>query len=309
MPYDVKESWDVNLNSTQELSGVFNESVTRVMTVVCDTIEEANDEASVYLQLPPSSSVHPRLGEAFILRNISMNRTSPVMWEATLTYETIEAQPTGMGGSATLELVPWAYPTDITYSTSTKTQKTDFAYGYYRGGSGESSIDGNRRPIVTETKEPYNVPITVSDVQITLKRAFQTFDTSQFYTYINTVNEDTFLGFPPGTLKINSISATPSRFEGYKYWEVTVTILAKKMEDNVPDTFAWFHLLYEKGFKYFAGDQGAANTAITNTSKNQIILNNNGSKLNESESPEIFGWQIYKFSNFKQMGFDVDWQP
>ena len=64
MAYNVQEGWGSDFSTSVSQSDYTSQdTVGRIMTVVCDTVDEANDEAAVRSQLPEVTTSHPRLGE------------------------------------------------------------------------------------------------------------------------------------------------------------------------------------------------------------------------------------------------------
>jgi len=275
MAYDLKESWDASSTTeNKDGNGNLSAGAVRVFTVLCDTISEANDESQVRAQLPNIGEPHPRLGVGFILSNINLTRSSPLMWEASLNYDTT-VQQVGAGGEATFELVPWAYPTNVSFGTSQV--------------AGETNFDASGDPIKNSAEQPFSATRQYADLIITLERAFIDFNPAEFWNYINKVNSDEFLGFPAYSLKVNSIAAKPNLFQGARYYDVTVAMAARKAIENGPLTQSqvWDFGFYQKGTVHYVYDGGLNGFAVANDNGEERYLNGDGELLPVGSPPVL----------------------
>lgn len=283
MAYDVKESWsNSDLQTSQNQDYSFVKNANRTVTIVCDTVEEANDERAVRDSLPELSETHPRLGDAFVLVNVSLSRLSPVMWEAQLAYET-STQSGGSSGEVEEEPFPWQYPTNISYGSTKRTVNIDFEKYPYD----DPITPGLQVPLLTPTnRESFNIPAQIADVVITLKKGFLDFDSSNFYEFMNKTNKDTFLQFPRGTLLVTDLSANYALFKKQSYFNVTVKITARYPfarrysalgDEDFRNAWAWQG--YQKGYKYHPVDGGVTDDSVVITSPSPVILNEDGSKF------------------------------
>lgn len=192
---------------------------------------------------------------------------------------------------------PLSEPTRISYFTITN-----------EGGAEE---DVNGKPITTRCGELiYGITRSYSDLGIRLTKNFITFDPPSFYLYINTVNSDTFLGFPAGTLWVANISADEQFFDEVPYWSVTVEIHARKPYRTATDR-AWWVRYRHQGFRAFY-TIGAQTRALKITRGGEpvtspVLLDPNGFEVPETPNVDpVAYWlesQIYETRAFSGMGF------
>jgi hypothetical protein len=146
---------------------------------------------------------------------------------------------------------PLAQPTQINYFSITSEEAI------------EDDITG--KPIVTKNGEPIEgLTRPISDLGIRLQKNFASFDPATFYLYSDCVNSDTFLGFPPGTLRIASIQADEQFYtdeEGNEiiYFSIQVEIHARKPY-QVPAAKSWYKRVRHEG--YYIKESNSSNKSV-----------------------------------------------
>ena len=176
-------------------------------------------------------------------------------------------------------------------------------------GACEEDIDGN--PITTKCGElVYGITRPYSDLGIRLTKNFITFDPPSFYLFINAVNQDTFLGFPPGTLWIANIGADEQFFDDVPYWKVTVEIQARKPYRTTNDK-AWYVRFRHQGYRAFQqiGSQVVVAKVLHQGEPvtSPVLLDEDGYQIPDNPNSEPTAvWlekKIYESKNFADMGF------
>ena len=238
--------------------------------------------------LPKEKSQHP-LFDYLFCDSVDIQRAGPRHYTYTVSYKSASYKNSPDS--------PLAEPVQISYFTITN-----------EGGCEE---DINGKPITTKTGElVYGITRSYSDLGIRLTKNFATFDPPSFYLFINCVNADTYFGFPPGTLFINSISADEQFFEEIPYWKVTVEIHARKPYRTTNEK-AWFVRFRHQGFRAFHMINGEVQVLkVTRGGEpvsSPVLLDEDGYEISEdiNTEPEAY-WlerQIYEARNFANMGF------
>jgi len=235
-------------------------------------------------------AAHPEF-PFYFCNGVSVNRISPIYFEATATYQSVPYNENeNPGGDPTVE------STKIRYGTSSEQLSID------------STVDVPSRRIQNAAKEPYlGIQATFSNLTITLQKKFSTFRPYEFYEYIDTVNDSTFMGFPAGTLKINSIEAQQVTLNERNYWDVTVQILARKPLADTTNDQAWYLRLAHEGFYYLnsGGDPVRARDDEQEPVTQPVLLAADGTRLGATADPVFKYFKIYESTNFASMNFGV----
>lgn len=188
--------------------------------------------------IPYEKSGHPYF--LFLFCNgVNITRKNPLHFEVVANYESAPYQDSQDPQN------PLNQPTDISFGTITSDEEVSFAYEVtpFPPSSTPTIIQNTAGDRVSGITRP------ISDMSITLTKNFATFDPASFYTYIDSVNEDTYLGFPPGVLKIMSISADQEFYDQLPYYKVTVQIAARKPYHDVPPAKAWWTKIVSEGLR------------------------------------------------------------
>lgn len=163
--------------------------------------------------------------------NVSVQRISPVYWRVVVSYKSFALDPEDPTNN------PLLAPAKVKWQTF----KTE--------GEIDEDFDGNA--IVTTAGEPVRgIRRPFADIAAVITQAFSAFNPFVFYQYIDHVNSDTFLGFPPGTGKVDDVSADPQKLEisstTLEYYNVAVKVLFRNPIRTTPDK-AWYIRRVEKG--------------------------------------------------------------
>jgi hypothetical protein len=229
------ETWSSDLKKTLQEDGKTSRQATRVMQAVSDD-PTTDNEATAQLAFPPLYSIHPRLGVGFVLRDVNVKRKSPILFEATLVYKTRAAQDPDNDDGTQDNSYPWDEPASVEFFDIAET--------------GPTELDYNGDPINNTVGDPImDVQIERADQGIKITKNFLGYDPAAFYTYRNTVNNSTFLGFPKGTLRVVGINGTPNRHdEGTLYYTITVSLSARRPIGDTAEDKVWYARVANKGF-------------------------------------------------------------
>lgn len=282
MPITYTETWASDLGIKKGSDGKNTGTAGRTLDCVADSITEANNEFQVNAGLPAINAIHPRLGIGYTLKNKKLARKSPLMWQATLSYETTPFNDEDW------ELYPWNQPTLVTFGTSNETGPTEQDY--------------NGTEIATVNGEVYNVQKDFADQQITLKRAFLSYSPVTFYEYINTVNTDAFLGFPAGTLRITGIQAAPAYHQNILYYDVTTTILGRRPVATTNDK-AWYWRGPMKGTKVKRGGTIGLGMLQGKVTTSPVLIKADGTQWDVGDTVHFQEWQLYDEKAFSGLGY------
>lgn len=225
----------------------------------------------------------------------TVRKVSPVLYEITAIYETPQFDP---GVSGTGSPNPLTVPALITFDTYSSDELID--------------EDTNGNAIATANGELFQgVTRQVSDLQITITKNFASFTPSAFYTYIDSVNSDVFIGFPAGTVRCAGISAREIVQDDWRYWEVTVVFLARKPY-RTSNARAWWVRVRHEGFYVrkvdpFGNLPDGRERATDDQDPPQpvvqpVFLAENGDKLQMGSNPFWKEFQVYESRAFAPMG-------
>jgi hypothetical protein len=250
--------------------------------------------AHLYASGIVEGSVHPEFGPPFYLRDIDVDREGPIMYTAVCTYRTPQ-----LDASNPNEPYPWNLPARVNFFTVKSEEPIDV------------DIDGN--PIVNKAGERVQgLTRKVSDQGIRLAKAFLTYSPSAFYTFIDSVNSDTFLGFPPGVLNVDDIDAQDDKFgTAITFYNVSVTILARKPY-NTTNAKAWWKRFINEGFYARPSSGQPPEPAINPITKEPVttpvLLDTNGVAVADAVPPSYpaANWiekEVFEQRAFSNMGF------
>ena len=115
----------------------------------------------------------------------------------------------------------------------------------------EIDEDYDGKPIVTPNGEPINgVRRLFADQTVTIRKNMLLFNPFVQARYRQSVNSDPFLGWPPGTAKMQKFQATSvrsSEVNGGGYWQVTAVIQFRYPYRTVPGR-AWYSRVRLEGY-------------------------------------------------------------
>ena len=283
MAFSTNEKWGYGTSSSLDDEGNTTSGATRTIEGFSDS-PTTDTEVSFRYILPPLGSIHPRLGLAYVLKNISIKQKTTVHFEATLSYETKPSEDPDN------QTYPWNDPAIVDFTTLSE--------------SGETEYTPDDEPIVTVNDEPFTVNKDYADQGIQIKKAFLTYSPAAFYNYINSVNSDGFLGFPAGTLRVTGIEASSAIHEYITYYNVTVTIAARKPIATTNDK-AWYWRGIQKGLQVLPDATATATVhARVGGSKasSPVMIKADGTQFKTGDTPHFLEIKIYDEQNFSGMG-------
>lgn len=283
MTVEYTETWSSDVSSQMDDKGYVTSTAKRQFSCLASIYKV--DEATVLSGLPPLGAVHPRLGVAYVLKNRSVKKKSPILWEATLTYNTPPSEDPDN------QSYPWNEPAKVEFSTINET--------------GETEVDADGDEIVTINGEAFSVSKDYADQGVTIKKAFLSYSPVAFYEFINTVNSDAFIGFPAGTLRVTGITASPNNYDGQVYYDVAVSISARR-PINTTNEKAWYWRGPQKGT--LVTDSGSSNTEPHlarvggKLASAPVLVNEDGTQHTKNQPVYFMEIKIYDTSAFTGMG-------
>ncbi len=285
MGFEINETFGNNQNSNLDDEGLVSATAIRIMQGVSDDAAKDN-EASFNAVLPSLGSIHPRLGLAYTLKSKSVTKESAIVYKATLNYAT----PKSNNEDPDEQVYPWNEPAVVSFSTINET--------------GDTEIDADGDAIQTVNGESFSVKKDFADQGIAINKAFLSYSPSAFYEFINSVNSDTFLEFPAGTLRVTGISAAQARFENQLYYNLTVNIAARR-PINTTNAKAWYWRGPQKGTliklspatnaKPVPAQEGGKRVTAP------IFINEDGTKRTGNQAIHFLEVEIYEEKAFSGM--------
>lgn len=177
----------------------------------------------------PSTGQSLEINPSVFARSVRPSQVSPIYYVVDVDWQG-EVGPDGNADS------PLNKPPEFSWSDSESDEEID------------QDFDG--RPIVTVNNEPiYGVTTKIADDVVTIKRNFAFFDPVARRAYRRATNSDTFMGWPPGTAKINQLNgvevAATDELPGY--WKVVAQVQFREPYNTTPDK-AWYARVRHEGF-------------------------------------------------------------
>lgn len=266
---------------------------------------DANDNEGVVRGsplIPYEKSRHPYFRQLRCL-GIDVSRRGPLHYEVSADYQSMPYKEGDADGTQT----PLSQPTVISYFTITSEEPI------------EDDIEG--KAIATANGEPIEgITRPISDLGVRLQKNFGTFDPSSFYTFIDCVNSDTFLGFPPGTLRIANIGAdeqfyTDEDGNEVPFWSVSVEIHARKPY-RVEASEAWYKRVRHEGYRIKEPDPFGTDAVFYRRATDEegkpvtkpVLLNEDGTEKEiPKDAPSVEAhyllFPVFEEVSFASMGF------
>lgn len=299
MAWSIIESFENDINGQRDERQLTMRDYTRNFTITTDSTSSNSGQARVALATQGVDGTNERIAEGaamlgnglYICDSVSVKAVSSIFYTATATYKTPKLDPNNEEPEDPI----LARPVKVSYSTVSTEEPVD--------------TDVNDDPLETSTGEIFQGRTrTVSDLKATITKLYDTFTPSSFYEYQDTVNSDTFLGFPPGTAKVMAITATQVEEQQRPYWEVTVEVLFRKPY-RVEAAKAWYLRILHEGYYCFTLESLETPVRITDGNLEPVSqpqkLGPTGLKLLDGEEPEWLTFQIYETSTFSGMNLGV----
>lgn len=212
-------------------------------------------------ELPNRGDPFPGTTFAFFER-ANVEKVSPIYYRVDLEYRGEFGAP---NPSNPAENHPVFTPAVISYSTEQSEEEIDEDfYGNPLINANGEIIEGVTRPFV--------------DQVFTIRKNFFTFNTYAQALYTNATNSDTFLGWPPGTLRIADLTGDPVSQDPYTYYQVQAKIVGRRPYRTIPAKAWWTRVRHEGYLERvgdvpitFSGGDGTGATACAIVSPSEAI--------------------------------------
>jgi len=230
----------------------------------------------------------------YVCNNVTVNQVGPISFDATASYSSIPYdEDENPDGNPTFERP------EISYSSVTNQVETD--------------VDADGNPIATVTGELYTgVMMDVTDAIIIIKKRYAIFSPASFSEYRNKVNDDTFMGFPAGRLRVTDIIPQEVKQASNVYWDVTVQLTDRRpLAAGVTDAQAWWVRKRHEGF--YTKALGASLTIDTKRCRDfegepmstPAPLSVLGFQIAEDATPNFRLFELYPPVDFSGMNLGV----
>ena len=179
--------------------------------------------------------------------------------------------------------------------------------------------DKDNKPITNSAQEPFDPPIAedYSDQVFRVVRNEATFDKLFAADFKNSVNIDTFLGFPPGTCWLKVFDGDEIKEAGLIYWRVSYEIHIRYDKDN-EQASGWERNILDQGYRTIALDE-AGEPKLTEDGKptyevmkdkdknllsQPVQLDGEGQKLSAGAVPVFLEFETKKVRQFSILGLE-----
>ncbi len=260
-------------------------------------------EVFVHLYAPVPRRGDPHPDYPFLrCRTRSFSRLSHIMYRAAIEYV---LEDDGQGDEEESEKNPLLKPAKIRYGHATTEEPID-----QEAVDGPQFIANDNKPIVTVAGESFDPPISrpFSDRMITIEKNFATFDVLFSDDYFETVNEDTFLGYPPGRLLCEYVDAEPVEEGDLTYYKVTASFKARKQGRATSPAKTWHRRIRAEGFLVkVAGSNPVRYEHYKNSggdlvSKPVLHKISDGTIITDPKQAEWYEWKVFPTKPFQALG-------
>lgn len=163
--------------------------------------------------------------------------------------------------------------------------------------------DAGGEPIVTENDEPINgVTKEFCDQTLTITRNFGFINPFTIHAYRQSVNSDTFAGYPAGTARLVGYTATSVKAACYVYWRVNAKVQFR-LPYRTTNERAWCKRVLHQGYKvripiiqstHVVGSEVVnAIDAYRAPSNKPVLLDEDGYLLAADAAPVWLEWELY----------------
>lgn len=235
MAFDAKRGFRTSLTGTANDDNTGSAEFTEPWTVASTSPSNAL-LVKLFAPIPRKGNTHPD-DSSLRVRTVAVTQVSPIYFEVEVTYF----------ASSELGEDPLNEPAKISITTISSTEEID------EDINGDALQTVNGEPLVGATE-------VIPDLAITVQRNLPSFDPFSVYEYVNKVNSDSFLGFPPGTVKITDIRANNVITDDYDFWSASVTFQAREPIRTTAEK-SWWKRLKHQGLK-IKDSEGNIVTAI-----------------------------------------------
>lgn len=253
----------------------------------------------------------PTIGSAYSVGNdvdsqcycsgLSANQVGPKVWEVVATYDNAEVT---IGGVSPLEVDdfdnPLDYPPEVMLSNNTIREVLP-----PQGTEGNDAIG-----VVASNGELFN-PQPEWDVSrpvVTITENVSAISLSGLADWANSVNNDTYMGNPPRTLRMNSPQAVRRYSNDIgKYWTVTYTMeFCRKKWDITALNQGTYYLTTDGKTAAKVTDPDPSSTGETGEGFQVIVnLTEDGGLVTDIATSNLSysTWRMYKEKDFASLGF------
>lgn len=234
--------------------------------------------------LPAPGQLYPGTFNVYAER-AQLKRLSPILWQAIVRYK---GAVDSSGGPASNPLDQAAI---VDWDDVEIEEEID------------QDFDGN--PIQTPTGEKiFGVKASFYDSIARVQKNMLLFDNYTASAYRRAVNSDTFLGWPPGTVRCKKLSAKSIKNE---YYSVT-GIFQCRIPYNTTAAKAWYSRVRLEGFEHFISLYGSVKKVravdkLKQPTTKPVLLDENGFRLPEGDPPVWVETKKYDSLPFAALGF------
>ena len=244
--------------------------------VLCDTIDEDPSVVAAAVGIPQLGTQHGSGLEAYC-NSIVPSPIGPVFWMVVVGYEGESPDPGTI---------------DVEWTDVTTTEPID------RDISGRAIVTANGEQVE-------GLSMDVSDQVVVIRRRFPTINMPGLRMYRRATNEDTFLGWPPGTARLVAFSAKNQFKFGAprEAWDVTARIQFREAFANTPPGFAWYKRWRHEGLIVKAGSNfRRAVDSFGQEKTKPVLLKADGTEETNPDNAVFIYTQVYGSLPYSALG-------
>lgn len=266
-------SYSAALRDPFDQSYVFTEGY----QVLCDAIESDTTVVASATGIPQNGSPHPGMLEAYVV-NHRVTPLGPFFWLVEVGYEGETRDP------ATV---------DVKWSSVMTTEPID------RDVAGRAIVTANGEQVE-------GLSMDVSDAVVVITRKFATFSSGLIAPYWRATNNDSFLGYPPGTARLMSWEASNQ----FKYgapneaWTVTARVQFREPYANTTPAQAWMKRWRHEGLLVRYAD-GVIRRAVDSSGQEEtkpVLLKADGTRETNPDAAVFIHTPVYASLPYSALG-------
>lgn len=258
----------------------------RKFRVICDVTGHTPLEIRLAAGIPRVFDICPWDIGQFCVNSVARRDTeNPFVWTVDIRYRTVSLNGTQPDQR---EEDPTERPAEIRVSSESY-QK---ALIYDRDGAA----------IVNSAGDPFDPPPEVDErravITVTKNRPSYSLTTQEEYD--GATNEDTYLGFDPGTLRID-LSADTGYENGVYFWKVTANIKINRrfVDEDDEERGGWALEVYDAGYRDI--DRNDILDDRGNPIASPAFLGEDGYQLPVGDKPRVLKFEVYRAKSFADL--------
>lgn len=263
----------------------FTRKYTRTYNVRVNSVADTAVTVLGALLLPPLGSAFPGDPLAICInRSARSDSSTQYIWRVQCEYSSEAPDPDKQDEN------PLLRPTEFKISTEKQKEGID------------ADINGNK--LVNSAGDPFLPPIerdgTLIKLTATKNLAIAAFNSATALEYVDKVNDDTWQGFPPFSVKLESVEASQKWESNMTFWATTWNFSVKMTREDDAWIGGWSPIrILDQGYHELVdGERRAISEQLGRAKSTPTLLDGNGAVLPEEDDPVFLEFELYEQKDF-----------